>query len=193
MTNENNLPVEENQSASTESERQEIREIPDKEETPTAQETQESQEVAEVNQKAVPPPTETHIPLLATPEPSDNIQIEILNVRVFEPEDSVGVSILKKKLVAELNFRISGTQAKILTTEHHPFQTSFYTVDLRSKNLNLVACEEGKLKAQKLEYTIHKEFPVPKPGRYEFHTIVLLLPPHTQMKSYQGPILSVVP
>jgi hypothetical protein len=138
-----------------------------------------------------PTPTEPEEPV--SPATPDIIQLEILSVRVSQVEPSSGSSRYQKKLLAEVRFRISGTDAESITRGNFPFQVSGYTVDLNTNAANPVTLKQETLQNNEFEYSSQYEFPVPKPGRYELHNIVLLLPPYTRMVCYPGPILNIVP
>ena len=140
---------------------------------------------------ATPTPTEPEEPV--SPTTPDNIQLEILSVRVSQVEPSSGSSRYQKKLLTEVSFRISGTDAESITRGNFPFQVSGYIVDLNNNTANPITSKQETLRNNEFEYTSQYEFPVPKPGRYELHSIVLLLPPYTRMACYPGPILNIVP
>jgi hypothetical protein len=140
---------------------------------------------------ATPTSTEPEEP--ASSGTPDNIQLEILNVLVSEVETPRGSSRYQKKLLTEVRFRISGTDAESITRGNFPFQVSGYIVDLNNNTANPIASKQETLRNNEFEYSSQYEFPVPRPGQYELHNIVLLLPPYTRMACYQGPILNIVP
>jgi len=141
------------------------------------------------------PTTPESLPLNASgiSESSDNVRLEILNVQVSEVAPSFGASTKEKKLASEVRFSLAGDKAETLAADHTPFQIWVYIVDLNKKTSNLIASEEGHLQTREFEYTSRREFSAPSLGRYEFHSIVLLLPPNARMACHQGPILKVVP
>lgn len=120
-----------------------------------------------------------------------NVQVEISEVRVSEVPTPRGVG--EKKLLAKVRFQISGPEAEALTEDRLPFRIEVHTVDLKSRASNLVASGQGQLQPQVFEYTGQHSFPMPQLGRYELHSILLLLPPGEMMACYRGPIFNVVP
>jgi len=135
-----------------------------------------------------PPPTETEV---ATPAMPHSAQLEILDVQVSKAERSPGVR--EKRLMAEIRFQVSGTEAETMAADRVPFWIQFHTVDLESKVVSLVASEQSQLQPEIFEYTSQQAFPVSDLGRYELQSIVLLLPPGEMMAFHQGPTIKVVP
>jgi hypothetical protein len=139
--------------------------------------------------ESVPAETKAAVP----PESvaSEAASIEISKVQLSEVGPSSGVP--KKRLLAEVRFKLSGTEVETLTAAGAPFRTEVHTVDVESRVSDLVASGLSYLESDKFEYNSQQEFPIPELGRYELHTIVLLLPPNEMMVSCQGPTLNVVP
>lgn len=120
-----------------------------------------------------------------------NVQVEISEVQVSEVPTPQAVG--EKKLLAKIRFQISGPEAEALTQDRLPFRIEVHTLDLKSRASSLVASGQGQLQPQVFEYTGQQAFPMPQLGRYELHSIVLLLPPGEMMASYRGPTINVVP
>lgn len=127
-------------------------------------------------------------PALVTPY---DAQIEVLGVKVSEIGPSP--SVPEKRLIAEVRFQVSGSEAETLTADRIPFRVEVHTVDLESRASNLVVSRQSQLQSQVFEYTSQQEFPIPELGRHELHSVVLLLPPGEMMAYHRGPILKVVP
>jgi hypothetical protein len=138
-------------------------------------------------------PVRPEIEAAAPPAPvaSYDARIEILDVQVSEIGPSPGVP--EKRLMAEVRFQVSGTDAEALTADCIPFRIEVHTVDLESGASNLVASKQSQLQPQVFEYPSQQTFLVPEAGRHELHSIVLLLPPGEMMASHRGPIIRVVP
>jgi hypothetical protein len=117
--------------------------------------------------------------------------IEILGVEVSGMESPVG--IWEKNVMAEIRFRVSGSEAKIVKANRIPFRVEFYTIDLDGGSSSFVASEQGQLEPQVTEYVNQQEFLVPEIGHYELHSIVILLPPGEMMAYHRGPNIRVVP
>jgi len=135
-------------------------------------------------------PTETEAQVETEVTPYD-ARIEILDVRDSEVGPSSGVP--EKRLMAEVRFQVSGAEAETLTADRILFRVEVHTVNLESGASNLVASEGGQLRQQVFKYTSQQAFPMPGLGRYELHTMVLLLPPGEMMASHLGPTFKVVP
>jgi hypothetical protein len=133
-------------------------------------------------------PATAALPALATPYAA---QVEILDVQVFEALTTPPAGA-EKRLVAETRFQISGTEAEAMTNDRIPFRVEVHAINLNSGRSNLLSSQQGQLEPQVFEYTLQSDFPVPDFGRYEIHTLVLLLPPGDMMTYCQGPNLSIV-
>jgi hypothetical protein len=114
------------------------------------------------------------------------IEIEILDVQPSEAERF-------QKLTTKVRFKVSGSERDKVTAARTPFWIQVQTFDLVSKAANLVASKRSELEPEEFTYTRELEFPIPKVGHYELHTLVLLLPPAGRMALHQGPTLKVVP
>lgn len=125
-------------------------------------------------------------PEMAPPE----VALEVSKVMISE---SVPESGPTKTLTAELHFMLTGEKARDVAERHTPFRVETYAVDLESGDSLLVASEPGELQESVFEYTKEQVFPVPDLGRYEFHNLVVLLPPEETMAAHRGPVIEVVP
>lgn len=129
-------------------------------------------------------------PELAPPEAGvgtpHEIRVEILEVRHFEVEEF-------KKLATEVHFEVSGSKKDTIAAALAPFWIQVQAVDMVSKAAYLVASERNKLEPKKFTYRKKLEFPTPEVGRYELHTLVLLLPPAGRMALHKGFTLRVNP
>ena len=123
-------------------------------------------------------------------QPGD-AQLEISEVQVTElgsASDAQG-----KRLRAEITFQLSGYGAEMLASRGLPFRVEGYTVDTETGVSDLVACDRSQLEPQVFLYRGQQEFSMPKVGRYEFHSIVLLLPPGELAAYRRGPRMKTVP
>jgi hypothetical protein len=123
-------------------------------------------------------------------EPGDTL-LNITNVQLSVVR-STGDS-RKKRLKAEISFQLSGAGAETLASKGSPFRIEGYTVDVESGISELVASDRSQLEPHVFEYVGQQEFGIPDVGRYEFHSIVLLLPPGKVAAYHQGPTMRVVP
>jgi hypothetical protein len=125
----------------------------------------------------------------AREEPGE-VDIEVADVMISE---HVQETSLEKTLSAELRFNLSGTKARDTTERHIPFRVETYAVDLESGDPKLVASDQGELQESVFEYSTAQAFPVPELGRYELHSLVVLLPPEEAVARHRGPVIEVVP
>jgi hypothetical protein len=116
----------------------------------------------------------------------DPARIEVLDVRYAQ-----GVPDAHPR--TEICFRLSGADAESLTDARVPYRIETYALDLEKRAPALLATTEGHLKPQIFEYTDHQALTLPDLGRYELHSLVLLLPPADQIACHRGPVLNVVP
>jgi hypothetical protein len=144
-----------------------------------------------------------HLPVAAEPasgEPKPSAarvqmveqKLELAILRVDLAEVEPAVEVRAKKLVAETHFQLTGSDSETIAAECRPFRIECHTVDLEGGASRLVTAELKHLRAGLLDYTSQQTFPVPEVGRYELHTVVLLLPPCEMMASHRGPIFNVV-
>jgi hypothetical protein len=127
----------------------------------------------------------------AVPPLPEETKIEIRDVDLSEVGPSSGTP--EKRLMAKVNFQLSGAEAQTLTAERLPYRVEVHAIDLESKNSILVASARNELQPQIFEYTSQQKFPLPEVGRYELHSIVLLLPPGAMVAHHQGPTINIVP
>jgi len=134
---------------------------------------------------------ETDIAEASEAEAQYEAELEIVEVRVTEIKPSSDVP--EKRLQAGVRFQVVGSEAETVAAEFIPFRIELHTVDLESGASGLVASNDSELQPQVLKYTSEQTFPIPSVGRYELHTIVLLLPPAEMMAYHRGPTIKVVP
>lgn len=123
-------------------------------------------------------------------DPGDN-QIEIGDVQLSVIGSTANDR--KKRLKAVVGFRLSGSSAETLASKGISFRIEGYALDVESGVSELVATDQGQLASQVFEYVGQQEFRIPDVGQYEFHTIVLLLPPGESVAYQRGPTIRVVP
>ncbi len=123
-------------------------------------------------------------------EPGDTrLEIGDVQLSVIEPNADGP----EKKLKAEISFQLSGSDAETLASQSIPFRIEGYTVDTESGVSELVVSDQSQLAPEVFEYIGQQEFGMPDVGRYEFHSIVLLLPPGKTATYHCGPTIRVVP
>jgi hypothetical protein len=138
--------------------------------------------------ESLPPESEVTTPL--APAAPYDARIRIRTIRLSEVPKPLGMR--EKKLKAEVGFQLSGPDAKILEAQQISFRVELHVVDMETKVSKLVASKADQLRPGMFEHVSEQAFPLPKLGRYELHTIVLLLPPGEMMANHQGPIINVV-
>jgi hypothetical protein len=138
-----------------------------------------------------PAPALPNVVEAGEPEPQTT-QIQILDVHVAESGPSSGVP--EKRIMAEVHFHLAGPGAEELTEQEPPFRVEVHAVNLESGDSDLVASERRQLQSHTFDYVTKQSFPIPELGRYELHSIVLLLPPGEMIAHhYEGPTFKVVP
>jgi hypothetical protein len=126
----------------------------------------------------------------APAEPSDirieigDVQLSVIKPTIVRPE---------KMLKAEVSFQLYGSHAETLAAKGIPFRIEGYTVNLESGVSKLVTSVQSRLVPHLFEYAGEQAFDIPDVGRYEFHSIVLLLPPGKTATYHCGPTIRVVP
>jgi hypothetical protein len=122
---------------------------------------------------------------------ADGAAIEINDVQLSVVEPTTRRS--EKRLKAQISFELSGMDAQALASRGIPFRMEGYTVDLETGASELVISERSRLVPEVLEYVGQQEFGLPDLGHYEFHSLVLLLPPGEMAAYHRGPTVRVVP
>jgi hypothetical protein len=138
-----------------------------------------------------PTPAETEIAAPPATKTPYDAELEFIEVQVSEIKPSSDVP--EKRLKARVRFQVVGSEAETVAAELIPFQIAVHAVDLESGASGLIASGDSELQPRVFEYTSELTFPIPEVGRYELHTIVLLLPPREMMANHRGPIIKVVP
>lgn len=144
---------------------------------------------------AAPPAGVTREPLTkeaeTVPAESCDTQLQIGHVQLSVLESTPDVP--ERRLQAEISFQLSGTNAGELASKGIPYRIEGYAVDVESGASELVASEQSQLAPQVLEYVERQEFGLPDVGRYQFRSVVFLLPPDEVVAFGQGPTFRVVP
>ncbi len=120
------------------------------------------------------------------PARRDPARVEVLDVRYAQ-------GVPDRHPLTEICFRLSGADAESLTDARVPYRIETYALDLEKRAPALLAATEGHLEPKIFDYTDHQVLTLPDLGRYELHSLVLLLPPADQIASHRGPVLNVVP
>jgi hypothetical protein len=134
---------------------------------------------------------ETKTAISPAPLEPNGTRLEIGDVRLSIVKPSTGSP--EKRLRAKIGFQLSGTDAETLASKSIPFRIEGYTVDIESGVSELVASDRSQLEPHVFEYVGKQEFGIPDVGRYEFHSIVILLPPGELAAYHRGPTMRVVP
>jgi hypothetical protein len=160
--------------------------------------TRQARAFGELEEVTPTPPEEETVPAEGSEEvPSGrdpwahDAQLEIAGTRLSIIGPTSGVP--ERRLKAEIDFCLSGTEAEALVAQGIPFRIEGYIVDTESGVSELVASDRSRLVPQVLEYVSQQEFGIPAEGHYEFHSIVLLLPPGAIAAYHRGPTMKVVP
>jgi len=125
------------------------------------------------------------------PPPTPALKIEILDVQTIEAGPSYNVP--EKRIKAEIDFRITGTQTEASTAERLPLRVEAHLLNLEKGEIKLSASQASALEPQVLEYKRALKFPLPEVGRYQLYTIILLLPPGQGGAYHCGPTFRVIP
>jgi len=125
------------------------------------------------------------------PVEPNGARIEIGDVHLSVVEPAADGS--ETRLKAEINFQLSGTGAETMASRGVPFRIEGYTVDIESGVSELVASGRSQLLPQVTNYVGQHEFGIPDVGHYEYHSIVLLLPPIGMAAYHRGPTVRVIP
>jgi hypothetical protein len=137
------------------------------------------------------PPTQTEATIPSIPEELYDFLLEIDDVQlsVIGPM----LEIPEKRLNAEINIKLSGSDAEKLSSQGTSFRTEIYTIDLDSGYPRQVGSKEDQFEPHIFEYTHQIGFAMPDVGRYEFHNLVRLLPSGELRASHRGPTMRIVP
>jgi hypothetical protein len=144
---------------------------------------------AETTGDMPPNKTEATTPPLSVGRDDTRIEITDVELSVIEPT----ADDPQKTLMAEINFQLSGSGAEMLASKSIPFRIDGYTVDAESGVSELVASDRCLLEPQVFKYIGLQEFAMPDVGRYQFHTMVLFLPPVELAAYHRGPALRILP
>jgi hypothetical protein len=124
------------------------------------------------------------------PPVDEEPRLDILAVDVRESRPTFG--ILKGELCAEVKLQLWGDETETSPAEY-PLRLELYLVNLTNRATNLVASAEMLLSSEEDQGQTEMTFDFPETGRYELHTIALLLPPHNQLAVHQGPVITIIP
>jgi hypothetical protein len=128
--------------------------------------------------------------------PPDPVELSDARLKISDVQLSVlgpTSGVPEKRLKAEINFQLYGSDAEELTSQGVPFRIEGYTIAVESGALELVSSDRSHLLPRVFKYVGHQEFGIPEVGVYEFHSIVLLLPPGKTATYHCGPTIRVVP
>ena len=117
------------------------------------------------------------------------LEIGDVQISVVEPL----AVIPEKRLKAEINFRLSGSDVEALASQSIPFQTEIYTIDLEKGVQECVASIENRLEPHQFEYTYPIEFAFPIVGRFGTLSFVRLCPFGDLIAFHWGPTMRIKP
>jgi predicted flap endonuclease-1-like 5' DNA nuclease len=117
-------------------------------------------------------------------------RLDILAVELRESRPTFG--ILKGELCAKVKVRLWGGEVEMWPAEY-PLRLELYLVNLTNRTTKLAASSETPLSAQGDQQQAEVTFDFPEAGRYELHTIALLLPPMDEVAVHRGPVITIIP
>lgn len=129
------------------------------------------------------PHTETQAASLELPGEPYDAQVKIKSVQ-FAPVE-VGNGSAGKMLRAEINFTLSGADARILTSYSLPYRLAIYSIDYSQGTPALAGMKDGQLEPFKYEYKQQLEIVVPAAGEYQYHCGIRLPPEGQLMDDFQ--------
>lgn len=97
----------------------------------------------------------------------------------------------KKRLEVVARFRLLGENARRLAGIRAPFQIEFYLINLETNDSINIGSRPRQMEPEQDTYVVRQDFAIPRPGRYELQTI-LLLPSQGNAAFRSGPIFKVV-
>lgn len=137
-------------------------------------------------QELAMPVVEGRQPSDTEPEPS-SARLEIDRVQLSAP------GIRGRWLKASVGFHLSGPGAETLANGGIPFRIEGHIVNLENGASEMVVSDRSQLAPQVFEYSGNQRFTMPEVGRYEFYSVVLLLPPGEVAAYRRGPRIKIVP
>lgn len=135
------------------------------------------------------PPSETKAAILPLPRELNDFLLEIGDVTVSVPR----LATPEKRLKTKITIKLSGADAERLTLQGSSFRTEIYTINLDSGFPRQVSFREDQFKPHVFGYSHQLEFAMPAVGRYEFHSVVRLLPSGELKAYHRGPTMRVTP
>lgn len=136
-------------------------------------------------------PGEAKVPMPAIPGELKDFVLEIDDVQVSVTNSELPAS--NTRLRAEINIKLSGSDAERLTEQAIAFRTEMYLLNLDNGFPAQVGSSEDQFKPHNFRYSYQFEVTMPAVGRYELHSTVHLLPLGELKAYHQGPILKVTP
>lgn len=138
-----------------------------------------------------PPPVEAQAAVQRTPGEQYDVLLEISDVQL----SVIGPTLRQpeKRLKAAIDIKLSGSDAERLTLQSIPFRTEIYTIELHNGFPRHVWSREDQFKPHMFRYSYKLEFAMPVVGRYEFHSLVRLLPSGELRAYHRGPTMRVTP
>lgn len=103
------------------------------------------------------------------------------------------LKVPEKRLKAALDIKLSRADAERLTLQSTPFRIEIYTIEHDTGLPRHIASREDHFESHVFGYSYQLEFAMPVVGRYEFHSLVRLLPSGELRAHHRGPTMRVTP
>lgn len=144
----------------------------------------QSRDTAEIQPEAAEPA----LPRPGTP-PDARLEFDDVRLSVIEEQAKIPL----KRLMAEIGFHLSGPDSNVLASQGIPYQIEIFTIDLDRGTPNRLVVREGRLQQDQFEYSDQLEFAIPDVGRFEYYSLVRLLPYGNLSAYHWGPTMKVNP
>jgi predicted flap endonuclease-1-like 5' DNA nuclease len=126
----------------------------------------------------------------ASPAASDGVlTLTSIDVREAPAPDSPYMH----HMAVDAHFRLRAPEGAEWCAQRVAYRIELYLMGTLTAPSRCVSAECGQLMPGVAEYVSHHEFPVPPVGRYDLHTLVILLPPAGVLVQNLGPAIEVVP
>ena len=138
-----------------------------------------------------PSSVEIQAAVQSIPEELYDILLEISDVQFSKIRPTSRSS--EKRLRAGIDIKLSGSDAEKLTLQSSPFRIEVYTIELDNGFPRRILISEDQFKPHLFGYSYQLDFAMPGVGRYEFHSLVRLLPSGELRGYHRGPTLRITP
>lgn len=131
-------------------------------------------------------------PQVHTPKTARNASIEICKIAVKKDQPTSRRLAGESQLVIDIDFKLSGPQVQALIASQTKYLALVYMIDLQTRRSELGAMQEEYLDPLRTEYNCQLKCAIPKVGRYDIQSVILLPPPYFLVDLYQGDTLKVI-